>query len=250
MEFVDELKKSSDPAEDCVRYLLVWLASIDGDIHDDECEWLEESLGRRPQAVAIDRVIQWVKDHDAAQDAFVLRWLANALNDAGRQLVLELAIGVARADGRVMHSEIHALRLIADAMRISPTEFAKIYRDETNTDVPDLADLSDPSYWDRTERAARERVAGERDRASSSDKAEPNKDARDEDHKTIEAFAVLGLSRNASVDDIKNAYRRLAAVHHPDRFTTLGGSATDVATKTFQRIKAAYDHLMARTSRP
>ena len=250
MKFVDELKKSSDPAEDCVRYLLVWLASIDGDIHDDECEWLEESLGRRPQSMAIDLVIQCVKDHDAAQDAFVIGWLGNALNDAGRQLVLELAIGVVRADDRVMHSEIHALRLIADAMRISPTEFAEIYREETNTGVPDLADLSDPSYWERTEQSARERAAGERDRASSNEKSAPNRGSHDEDHKTIEAFAVLGLSRDSSVDDIRNAYRRLAAVHHPDRFATLGGSATDVATKTFQRIKAAYDHLMARRSKP
>ena len=250
MEFVDELKKSSDPAQDCVRYLLVWLASIDGDIHDEEREWLEESLGHRPLAIAIDRIIQCVKHHDAAQDAFVLRWLGSSLNDAGRRLVLELAIGVARADGRVMHSEIHALRLIADAMRISPAEFAEIYRDETNTDVPDLADLSDPSFWERTERLARERAAGEKDRTSPNDRSSPNNEGRGEEHKTIEAFAVLGLSRDASVDDIKNAYRRLAAVHHPDRFATLGGSAADVATKTFQRIKAAYDHLMARKSQP
>jgi DnaJ like chaperone protein len=248
MEFVDELKKSSDPMEDCVRYLLVWLASIDGDIHDDEREWLRESLGRRPDAIAIDRVIHWVQDHDAAQDAFVLRWLGAALNDAGRQQVLELAIGVARADGRVMHSEVHALRLIADAIQISPAEFARIWRDQTNADVPDLADLSDPLFWDRTEQAARERTAGGRDKNSSNGNSAPNKGSLDKDHKTIEALAVLGLGRDASVDDIKNAYRRLAAVHHPDRFAALGGSATDVATKTFQRIKAAYDHLMNQSS--
>lgn len=47
-------------------------------------------------------------------------------------------------------------------------------------------------------------------------------------------YKILGVDRNADQEEIKRAYRRLAAQHHPDR----GGD-----TKKFQEIQAAYETL-------
>ena len=47
-------------------------------------------------------------------------------------------------------------------------------------------------------------------------------------------YAKLGVARNATQDEIKRAFRRLASQHHPDK----GGD-----TKKFQEIQAAYDVL-------
>lgn len=51
---------------------------------------------------------------------------------------------------------------------------------------------------------------------------------------SMDYYKTLGVSKNASQDEIKKAYRKLASKHHPDR----GGD-----TKKFQEIQVAYDVL-------
>ena len=50
----------------------------------------------------------------------------------------------------------------------------------------------------------------------------------------MDHYSTLGINRDASADDVKKAYRKLASQHHPDK----GGDKT-----TFQNIQAAYDVL-------
>ena len=47
-------------------------------------------------------------------------------------------------------------------------------------------------------------------------------------------YQILGVNKDATADEIKRAYRKLASQHHPDR----GGD-----TKKFQEIQQAYDTL-------
>ena len=50
-------------------------------------------------------------------------------------------------------------------------------------------------------------------------------------------YEVLGLTRNASADEIKRAYRKLAMEYHPDR------NASGDATERFKEINRAYEVL-------
>ncbi|MCD6437224.1 MAG: J domain-containing protein [Halomonas sp.] len=61
------------------------------------------------------------------------------------------------------------------------------------------------------------------------------------------ALAVLGLTPGANRADIRRAYRRMAQLHHPDRFYSGSEHQIALASTRFQRIKSAYDYLMQNT---
>ena len=57
------------------------------------------------------------------------------------------------------------------------------------------------------------------------------------------AYRVLGITPDASDDEVKKAYRRLALEHHPDKVSALGEDIRKAAEKKFQEINAAKDKI-------
>ena len=55
------------------------------------------------------------------------------------------------------------------------------------------------------------------------------------------AYKVLEISPDATDDEVKKAYRKLALKHHPDRVATLGEDVRMAAEKKLQEINAARD---------
>src|SRR6476619_922371 len=53
-------------------------------------------------------------------------------------------------------------------------------------------------------------------------------------------YEILGVAKNASDDDIKKAYRKLAMKHHPDRNQ---GDGAKAAEEKFKEAKEAYEML-------
>lgn len=56
-------------------------------------------------------------------------------------------------------------------------------------------------------------------------------------------YEVLGLNKNASWDEIKRAYKKLAIQHHPDKVAHLGDEHVQAAKDKFQKIQQSYERL-------
>jgi len=57
------------------------------------------------------------------------------------------------------------------------------------------------------------------------------------------AYKVLGVSPDATDDEVKRAYRKLALEHHPDKVAALGEDVRKAAEKKFQEINAAKERI-------
>ena len=182
------------------------------------------------------------------------------------QHLCALCIEVARADGQIVQDEIHVVReFFENELQYGPSEMERV-RVLLKEAVANPRDLREAT-------AACQGALGPSERLlllntlyelaltdGSLKRAEGDAiklvvgglGISDEDHRSITAmhfgfggahFAVLGLGADASDEEIKAAFRRLASDHHPDKVAHLGPGAVEVASKRFRELKDAYDEL-------
>jgi curved DNA-binding protein CbpA len=60
-------------------------------------------------------------------------------------------------------------------------------------------------------------------------------------------YKILGVSPNATDDEIKTAYRQLAKKYHPDNYA--GSPIADLASEKMKEINEAYDTVVAQRKR-
>jgi DnaJ-domain-containing protein 1 len=105
--------------------------------------------------------------------------------------------------------------------------------------LDDLAVVALAYWWaSRFKRAYQARSAGS-ERASKRQEAPGGEETVDGD-----PYEVLGVGPGASKEEIKAAYKKLAAQYHPDKVQHLGKEFQELAHKKFVAIQKAYDALI------
>lgn len=208
--------------------ILGWLAGSDGRVSGEE--W--SSLRNIASGIELgpERTVDQLVKDSCRGDAALLEpacLFLSQVDEERRLLIMDLAIGVAIADGFLAIPENHILRFLGDLLCVN---VADAFESATNLPFPEPGDPSQIEWWE-----SRETSAG------TSDDSDEDDDLTNTSRRC--AFATLGLSGNSTAAQIEEAYRRLANIHHPDRFTHIGRQAELAASRTFSRIKAAYELL-------
>jgi DnaJ like chaperone protein len=97
---------------------------------------------------------------------------------------------------------------------------------------------------------AREKLrAGYREREGGQERAHQESQGSTKGNNSFpkhDPYETLGVNRNASADEIKSAYRKLALKYHPDKVDHLGDEFKDLAEKKFKDIQEAYQKLTVK----
>lgn len=231
--FQELLKQSEKPFEVCIKFFLFWIAASDGQIDESEYAVIFGAFESKNQREEYETIKATINNQDPLILSAVCLTIRQGLTPEGKIALLSLATMVAIADKKLAISENFILRFLADMLAVSPNAYRKIYSDIAGSELPNPGDPSSISWWERNTKSRDDST--ESDRRKYSNKS--SKMSREE------AFIVLGLSRNASPDDVKKAYRRMAQNHHPDRFSDLGPEAVKTAENMFVRVGEAYEVL-------
>ena len=86
------------------------------------------------------------------------------------------------------------------------------------------------------------RLIGGSSQAGSYNSSRPGQEAP-EPSAQKDPYEILGVSRNATPEEIRSAYRKQAQRYHPDRVSHLGEELQQLAKQKFLEIQKAYEIL-------
>ena len=177
---------------------------------------------------------------------------------ARSELIMEL-LAVAYADNYLSNDEESIILFIAHNLEITTIQYQSIktifkkkndqgfYKEEGKQKSKQDSSKSDSqsnSYKsDNNNKSNGNRSNNNNSDYNGSHSNNNHKHARTSHLSTTEAYDILGVESNASDAGIKKAYRVLAMMYHPDKFSSLGDEAIRQATESMKQINAAWDVL-------
>lgn len=206
--------------------LMGHLAKADGRVSEAEIDIARKimdrmDLSQEMRQVAI-RLFRQGKSPDFALDAA----LDQFCREVGRRsplirLLLEILLQAAYADGSLHPAEEHLLAHICRKLGISRFEFQALR-----------------AFMEAQLRFS----AGYQERRTFGHRPPPRPTPSLED-----AYAILGVSPQASDAEVTKAYRRLISQHHPDKLVAKGlpEEMVKLATAKTQQIRKAYEIIQA-----
>lgn len=234
-EFELLVLRSKNEVGTAVLLILAWVAASDGSIDDKEAKQLSEISAASKHGHEIKPLLRLVQDRDIKSLQLACEIVARHFRDEKAGLFLEMAIGMAIADGYLLPTENYILRFLADLLGVRSAELNDLFLKVTSQEIPQPSDVSSANYWKDKEKKSQHK---------ENNTEEESRTRTGHNANLAQAYAVLGLEYGATKEEIRKAFRRLAQVHHPDRFSSLGEESVAAATATFQRINEAYKYLV------
>lgn len=243
-------QRTTDPTGLCVLYLLTWIAVSDGELAQPEWDHLLHVAKELTED--IEQILELVHA-DRRTDLQLACTVVQRLDQEQRLSFLSLAVAAAMADGVVRGTEVYILQFLADLCGLDRISFDEFFLRDAGRPLPKVGDVSSCNWWrSRSRRRNRSSRSSERTQRTQQDQRQRSEQKTTGGHHTpwsgrsvyAEALAQLGLPPDASVQEVRIAYRRLVRRHHPDRYETQGPQAVREATRHFQLIQQAYEFLM------
>jgi DnaJ like chaperone protein len=245
MRSFDELVRlSSNGGTAAMLYLLSWMAHSDGAICENEAATLSEIAKAGKQHQLLEEFVH-LAALSRATDIESACEVLKGLRQQDRLGIMRLAVAVALVDGVLTIAEGHILRLLADVLALGLQGLNDAFESLTGAGFPSAADPSSLYWWQQREQSGGEKAGSQS--ANGAGQAPPpfGKAESVPNLQRLRDLAALGLDENASLTDIRAAYRRMAQVHHPDKFSPLGSEAVRAAEVSFRRIQSAYERLVS-----
>ncbi len=139
------------------------------------------------------------------------------------RMFMQLLLQAAYADGEIGQGELSFLQQVASGLGFSVREFQQIH-------AMYQAQFQFRQRW--------------QSRSQSSGYQQQSYQSRPDSRQDIkQAYAILGVSEHASMEDVKKAYRRLMNQYHPDKLVAKGlpEEMMKAANEKTQQIKEAYE---------
>lgn len=151
----------------------------------------------------------------------VCQWInENVKEDFNRLQIIYFLTSQSMVHGKIMPQEYRFLEYLTEQFKLEFKDLDSIVA----------------SYYRKEEESKSGKTSGRKSRSKVNTKA-PTKS------KVASYYKVLGISENATMKEVKKAYRKLAMQHHPDKFANAGAAEISKAQARFLKIQEAYEYL-------
>ena len=199
--------------------LIAAVMKVDGQVKRSELDYVKRFLLANygeERGKEVLKVLQQMVEKDIPIDQVCYQIKVNT-DYSTRYHMVDFLFGIGGADGEFHQSELNMLRLIAQYLGISQSDYTSIHERHVGS--------GSSGYYSSDSNDSRRT-------SSSSYSRDP--------------YKVLGIDSSATDEEVKKAYRKMAMKYHPDRVAGMGEEIQRNAAEQMKEINQAYEVIKER----